>query len=69
MNIKLRNFTTPSFVTMETLPTLRQDGYREAPSFSISDVDADTLSELCATFRTEVFKKAGKRDPLKGDDA
>lgn len=34
-----------------------------APSYALSDLDADTLSKMCDEFRAEIFEKAGKEDP------
>lgn len=41
----------------------RQDGLVVAPSWSIKDIDAEVLSEMCDQFRASVFQKAGKKDP------
>ena len=61
---KIRPFTTPNYVTVEAPPRPRQDGWTTSPTISIADLDADTLSEMCAEFRAAVFAKAGKHDPL-----
>ncbi len=63
MKIELRPFTVPNFVIQVTPAAPRQDGFREAPSYPLSDVDADTLATMCAGFRAAVFAKAGKPDP------
>jgi hypothetical protein len=31
---------------------------------AIGDVDAQVLAQMCDTFRAEVFRKAGKSDPV-----
>lgn len=62
--VKLRPWMTPNCVIAEMPPRPRQDGFRESPSWPLSDVDVETLSQLCDKFRREVFKKAGKADPM-----
>lgn len=59
MKIKLKPFSTPNFVIMVTNPTTRQEGFKDAPSFALSEVDKETLEEMCAEFRKEVMRKAG----------
>ncbi len=63
MKIELRPFTVPNYVIQVTGATRRQDGFREAPSYPLSEVDADTLARMCSDFRAAVFAKAGKADP------
>lgn len=63
IEIKLQPFTTPNFVIAQVPPQPREHGFAQAPSFPLSEVDADSLSVMCDEFRAEVFKKAGKRDP------
>jgi hypothetical protein len=65
VKIELRPFTVPNFVIQVTGPVRRQDWFREAPSYPLSEVDADTLATMCSDFRTAVFAKAGKADPAK----
>jgi hypothetical protein len=65
MKVTLQPWTTPNFVTTETPPSQRQNGFRESPKWHISEVDAETLAEQCDKFRAEVFRKAGKTDPTK----
>lgn len=61
--LKLRPFTVPNFVIVEVPPRLRQEGFREAPTLALAELDAGTLSGLCDQFRAAVFKKADKIDP------
>ena len=63
MEIELRPFSTPNFVIQVVPARPRQDGWMEAPKYALSEVDVDTLSDLCDTFRKEIFAKAGKPDP------
>lgn len=64
INLKLRPFTTPSFVIAETPPKERQEGFNPdgAPKFHLKELDAQALSDLCDAFRAEVFQKAEKTD-------
>lgn len=66
MKIKTRPFNVPNFVLQEAKIRPRSDGFHEAPSFPLSDFDADELSQMCDEFRAAVFKKAGKQDPMTG---
>ena len=65
MHIKkeLKPWLTPNFVSEKEPVGKREDGVTWAAKYSIQDVPAETLSELCDQFRKEVFEKAGKRDP------
>ena len=65
MNIKLRPFNVPNFAIKEAKPGRRQDGMTQPQSFHLSEVDADTLSEMCDEFRAAVFAKAKTTDPRK----
>lgn len=67
--LPLRAFTVPNFVLAEVPAGLKQDGVREAPSFPVRDLPAETLSALCDEFRAGVFAKAGKKDPSTLDPA
>ncbi len=65
MNVDLVGFSVPNFVRMKMPIRPRQEGFNpEPPSFSLKEIDADTLSSLCDNFRREVFNKAGKIDPM-----
>lgn len=60
MEIKLRPFRTPNFVIIpETYG-------RSTDSIPLCDVPAKDLSDLCDQFRSEIFRKAGKKDPREG---
>lgn len=63
MKLELQPFSTPNFALAKVRSGLRQEGIIEGPKWPLSEVDADTLSELCDEFRAEVFRKAGKADP------
>ena len=56
--IKLVPFRVPSYVIIERPVRPRQDGYLEVPRFHISELDDDTLTQLCDEFKSNVFKKA-----------
>ena len=63
IQLKLQPFRTPNFVLPETPPGKLQDGFKTGSSFPLSQLPAETLSDMCDAFRDEVFKKAGKDDP------
>jgi hypothetical protein len=55
--------STPNFVLAKMAPRAGEEVFIETPKWPLSEVAADTLSELCDAFREEVFRKAGKPDP------
>lgn len=61
--IDVQPFMTPNFVITRMPTGKKQDGFQEAPKLPLADVDAATLSMLCDQFRSDVFAKAGKKDP------
>jgi hypothetical protein len=66
MEIKLQPFITPNFVLEDKMAIgKRQDGFHPdlVPKWSLSEVDPETLSNLCDDFRKEIFRKSGKKDP------
>lgn len=67
MNIEIKPWLTPDFITAVMPTSRRQDGFNpdNVPKWHVSEVDEETLSEQCDKFREEVFKKAGKKDPKK----
>ena len=67
-NVKLAlvPWIVPNFVRGQMPPRPRQEGIQDAPSFALSGVDADTLAQMCDDFRAEIFRKAGKPDPVRG---
>ncbi len=66
INMKLKPFQTPNFVSLDLPPRPRQAGFNaEPPTLPLKELDAEALSALCEDFRAEVFRKAGKVDPLK----
>lgn len=67
MKIELNPFVTPSFVSEKSKPRNRGEGFKINPSWPLSEVDADTLAQLCDDWRVEVFRKAGKVDPELAD--
>ena len=50
-------------VIVDELDHRKENGFSEARKFHLSEVDAETLSKMCDDFRSEIFKKAGKRPP------
>lgn len=66
MKIEIQPWITPNYITGIVPPRKRQDGFNPdlAPKWHISEVDVETLSEQCNKFRDEIFKKAGKKDPI-----
>lgn len=63
INLQLRPFIVPNFVSVDMPPRQRQDGVSFAGTFPLSTVGEDELSRMCDEFRAEIFKKAGKTDP------
>lgn len=63
MQIKFRPFTVPNFVIQEMPAGLKQDGWKELPSWPLRTIDVEDLDQLCSDFRAEIFKKAEKQDP------
>ena len=58
MKIKLKPFSIPNYVIVETTPSPRQEGLKEALKYHLSELDDETLTKLCDGFRDGVFKKA-----------
>ena len=65
IKLKLQPFQVPNYVITESNPRLKQDGFVESPSFHLSQLDEEILSELCDQFRKDVFANAEKVDPKK----
>jgi hypothetical protein len=65
--VELRPFTVPNYVIQVTPARPRQEGFVEAPKYALTELDADTLAQLCDDFRKSVFEKAGKPDPSRRD--
>jgi hypothetical protein len=65
VKIELHPFTVPNYVIQVVPVRPRQEGFKEAPAYPLSEVDADTLATMCSDFRAAVFAKAGKADPAK----
>ena len=60
---KVKPFTVPNYVIAEMPPGKREEGFKEAPKYHLSELEVRTLDDLCREFRREVFKKAGKAMP------
>lgn len=60
--VELQPFRVPGFVFTVSGPRKREDGFTEAPKYALSELDAETLDELCTQFRNDVFRKAGKSE-------
>ena len=63
LQVELHPFQVPDFVTQVMPPGNREDGFKEAPKYALSQLDPRTLDELCQEFRREVFEKAKKHPP------
>lgn len=63
LQVELQPFQTPNFVHAVVKPGKREEGFKEAPCYPLSDLSAETLDRLCSNFRDEVFHKAGKVQP------
>lgn len=63
-SIELQPFSTPNFVSIKPFHVgQKQDGFAESPKYPLSDLDPETLSDLCDQFRKDIFSKAQKIDP------
>ncbi len=63
LELQLRPFQVPNFVSAEMPPQQRQDGVSFSGGFPLSTVSAEKLSKMCDEFRAKIFEKAGKKDP------
>ena len=65
IELQVQPFSVPNFILTEPVPGARQDGFKESPSYPLSDFDAVTLQRMCDEFTAEIFRKAGKNPPPK----
>ena len=63
IKVKLNGFDVPEYVFPEGKVLPRQAGLVMSQKWGLSELDENTLSELCDKFRADVFAKAGKADP------
>ena len=63
IEIDLKPFTVPNYVSVKQEPGLKQDGLQEAKNYHVSELSVETLSKMCDVFRKDVFRKAGKLIP------
>lgn len=61
--VNLQPFRVPNFVIQDAPARPRQEGFTESPKYALSELEPETLAELCDDFRRSVFEKAGKDDP------
>lgn len=78
ISFKIKPFQVPNFAIVEVPKSQQETVYRgdersfnaasagSTISIPLSDVDAESLSDLCDEFRKSVFEKAGKKDPKGG---
>ena len=59
VNLKLKPFTVPTEVFVDTKPGLRQDGIRPLPALKLTELSPVDLDAMCEEFRTAVFEAAG----------
>lgn len=62
--VKLRPFIVPSYAVEDERGTERQ-----AATFHLRELSAETLAQMCDEFRAAVFRRAMKRDPVSGPTA
>lgn len=55
---KLKPFTIPNFVIVESDPRPRQEGFQEAQKFTLGAVPKETLLVMCEEFKAAVLAKA-----------
>lgn len=65
MKVELKPWLVPNYVIAKMPPREKQDGFKNAPHWHLSEVDADTLVDQCNKFRAEIFRIANKPDPDK----
>lgn len=63
LKLSIKPFTVPNFVVVEEPPASRQQGFKPSEGIPLSELDSETLWEMCEHFRTSVFLKAGKNYP------
>ncbi len=68
MQMTFKPWATPNYASLD-LPLKTQEDNKQGLALHIIDIDADDLSQLCDTFRAEIFHKAGKPDPKLGKDS
>jgi len=56
--VDLKPFRVPNYVIQEVPPGRRQDGFKEAPKYHLSELSDDVLAALCDQFRLDVMAKA-----------
>jgi hypothetical protein len=65
VNVELAPFSVPEVAFVQSSARLKHAGLASAVGFSLSELDAETLSSLCDEWRASVFGIAGKADPQK----
>ena len=60
VKVEVYPFDVPEFVRMKQKPGLRQDGLRPVTTFPLSQVDDETLKQLCDEFVAAVYERAGR---------
>lgn len=66
LKVNIRPFKVPDRVYVELPFVAKEDGPKfDKRTFSLSELDPETLDEMCKNFRTAVFKAAGKQFPIK----
>lgn len=64
MKVKLVAWSVPNYVTAEKLPGRKHDSFGNTGSqWDLTEVDEETLSDMCDQFRKDVFTRAKKIDP------
>lgn len=58
--IKLLPFKVPTHAYQVMPPGRRQDGWKEAPKYHVSELSKETLTGLCDEFRDKVFAIAAE---------
>ncbi len=61
--VELCPFEVPTKVFIKQEPVTRQEGFKEAPSYKLTELEDSTLEKLCDEFRENVFKFANKHMP------
>lgn len=66
VEIELQPFRTPNYILAKKRPKevggYTSGGRVEEMKWHLKEISVETLSDLCDEFRSEIFKKAGKKD-------
>ena len=65
IEVNIKPFNVPSFVIPEVPAGKKEDGFEPTEGIPLSALDPVTLEKLCDEFRDNVFRRAGKQQPVR----